>query len=104
MVGALFWHLSIHDRVSCTFYGFLRSLFVLFSYRATARKPRFDMKGFSKRPAQALLAVLGLSISPMVAALAGDWTITPRVSGQEILTDNVLGTPINRRSDFITNL
>ena len=37
-------------------------------------------------------------------AEAGDWTITPRVSGQEIFTDNVFYTPTNRRSDFITNV
>src|SRR5438270_10445733 len=37
-------------------------------------------------------------------AMAGDWTITPRVSGQETFTDNVFDTPTNRRSDFITSL
>src|SRR4051794_1711662 len=39
-----------------------------------------------------------------VVAMAGDWTINPRISGQEIFTDNVLYTPINRRSDFITTV
>jgi uncharacterized protein (PEP-CTERM system associated) len=43
-------------------------------------------------------------IGPPFAAVAGDWTITPRVSGQEIFTDNVLLTPTNRRSDFITSI
>src|SRR6266480_4741946 len=33
---------------------------------------------------------------------AGDWTIIPRIGGQEVFTDNVLLTPTNRRADFIT--
>src|SRR3984893_14959630 len=43
---------------------------------------------------------LGLSC----AAVAGDWTITPRIAGQETFTDNLLLTPTNRRSDFITGI
>jgi uncharacterized protein (PEP-CTERM system associated) len=39
-----------------------------------------------------------------IAARAGDWTISPRLAGQEILTDNALFTPTNRRSDLITTL
>src|SRR5215472_16506830 len=35
---------------------------------------------------------------------AGDWTITPRVTGQELFTDNVLFAPTNRRSDFVTTI
>lgn len=46
---------------------------------------------------------LGLGLSPL-SARAGDWTITPQVGGQEIYTDNVLLTPLNPRSDFITTL
>ena len=38
------------------------------------------------------------------AAMAGDWTITPFIAGQESFTDNVLLTPTNRRSDFVTGL
>src|SRR5436853_81552 len=34
-------------------------------------------------------------------AYAGDWTITPRITAQEIYTDNVLLTPTNRRSYFV---
>ena len=34
--------------------------------------------------------------------IAGDWTITPRIAGQETFTDNLLLTPTNHRSDFIT--
>src|SRR5947207_9235256 len=41
---------------------------------------------------------------PIGSAVAGDWTITPRISGQELFTDNVLQTPTNRRSDFVTSL
>ena len=37
-------------------------------------------------------------------AAAGDWTITPFISGQETFTDNVLLTPTNRHSDFVTGL
>src|SRR5947207_13763369 len=37
-------------------------------------------------------------------AYAGDWMITPRITAQEIYTDNVLLTPTNRRSDFITTI
>ena len=40
-------------------------------------------------------------ISP---AIAGDWTFTPRIVGQELYTDNVLLTPTNRRSDFVTTI
>ncbi len=45
----------------------------------------------------------GVAFLPAAAA-AGDWTITPQVSGQENYTDNVLLTPTNRRSDFFTTL
>lgn len=37
-------------------------------------------------------------------AHAGNWIITPRVGGQELFTDNVLLTPTNRRSDFVTSI
>jgi uncharacterized protein (PEP-CTERM system associated) len=37
-------------------------------------------------------------------ALADGWTFSPRISGQELATDNVLLTPTNRRSDFETTL
>jgi len=36
--------------------------------------------------------------------MAGDWTFVPRVSGQELYTDNVLLTPTNRRSDLVTTI
>src|SRR5436190_20012070 len=54
-------------------------------------------------------SVLGGAASFLVCALAstasgGDWTVAPRVSGQEIFTDNVLYTPTNRRGDFITSV
>ncbi len=38
------------------------------------------------------------------SAIAGDLTFTPRIVGQELFTDNVLLTPTNRRSDFVTTL
>jgi uncharacterized protein (PEP-CTERM system associated) len=38
------------------------------------------------------------------SAIAENWTITPRVTGQELYTDNVLLTATNRRSDFVTTL
>src|SRR5260221_5113959 len=38
------------------------------------------------------------------SAIAGDLTFTPRIAGQELFTDNVLLTPTNRRSDFVTTL
>src|SRR5258706_226068 len=47
-------------------------------------------------------ALFSPSSSP--SAIAGDWTITPRISGQELFTDNVLLTPTNRQSDFVTTL
>src|SRR5437899_3235422 len=43
----------------------------------------------------------GMSIE---TAAAGDWTITPFISGQETFTDNVLLTPTKRQSDFVTGL
>ena len=49
-----------------------------------------------------LASLLLASISP--PASAGDWMITPRITAQEIYTDNVLLTPTNRRSDFITTI
>jgi len=49
-----------------------------------------------------LAGLLLASIS--LPASAGDWTITPRITAQEIYTDNVLLTPTNRRSDFITTI
>jgi uncharacterized protein (PEP-CTERM system associated) len=55
------------------------------------------------RSVTAWLTVSCLANLPF-AALAGDWTITPRIAGQEIFTDNVLLTPANRRSDFITSI
>src|SRR5262245_53091591 len=48
-----------------------------------------------------IICVAGLSSS---AALAGDWTISPFIAGQETFTDNVLLTPTNRHSDFVTSL
>jgi uncharacterized protein (PEP-CTERM system associated) len=38
------------------------------------------------------------------SALAGDWTVVPRISAQELYTDNVLLTPTQRRSDFVSTL
>lgn len=38
------------------------------------------------------------------SAIAQNWTFTPRVTGQELFTDNVLLTPTNRRSDLVTTL
>src|SRR5215470_6274004 len=35
---------------------------------------------------------------------AGDWTITPRVVGQDSFTDNALFTSTNRRADLITTV
>jgi len=49
------------------------------------------------------LLVSCLAGAPL-AAIAGDWTITPFIAGQETFTDNVLLTPTNRRSDFVTGL
>ena len=38
------------------------------------------------------------------AAEAGDITISPRFNAQELITDNVLLTPSNRKSDFVTTI
>lgn len=38
------------------------------------------------------------------SALAQDWVFTPRVTDQEIFTDNVLLTPTDKRSDVVTTL
>jgi uncharacterized protein (PEP-CTERM system associated) len=45
----------------------------------------------------------GLAAFPL-AAVAGDWTVTPGISSQENYTDNVLLTPTNRQSDFFTTI
>ena len=63
----------------------------------------------SKRFPRALSVLVGgfaVTVASGIVAIAeaGDWTITPRISGQEIFTDNVFYTPTNRRSDFITNV
>lgn len=45
----------------------------------------------------------GLAAFPL-AAVAGDWTLTPGISTQENYTDNVLLTPTNPHSDFFTTI
>lgn len=55
------------------------------------------------RPIAAWSLAGGLAVLPAAAA-AGDWTITPKLGGQEAYTDNVLLTPTDRRSDLITML
>src|SRR5580658_311261 len=62
----------------------------------------------SKRPRRArlvIMSVIGACIqgSPNFA-LADGWTFSPWIGGQELATDNVLLTPTNRRSDFLTTL
>src|SRR5437868_8151381 len=55
----------------------------------------------------AVLACLSISYLAGMSigtAAAGDWTITPFISGQETFTDNVLLTPTKRQSDFVTGL
>ncbi|TMJ83476.1 MAG: hypothetical protein E6G79_11370 [Alphaproteobacteria bacterium] len=47
---------------------------------------------------------IGTTGLPFGAAVAGDWTITPFMAGQETFTDNVLLTPTNRHSDLVTGL
>lgn len=58
-----------------------------------------------RRTRSLLACVLGAGVVgfPTVVA-AGDWTITPRISGQESFTDNVFFTPTDKRADFITSL
>ena len=55
------------------------------------------------RLAAASLPSMLLACSPQ-PAYAGDWSIAPRVTAQEILIDNVLLTSTNRRADLITTL
>ncbi len=43
-------------------------------------------------------------IGTILPAYGGDWTVAPRIGGQELFTTNVLLTPTNERSDFITSL
>lgn len=52
----------------------------------------------------ATLGLLAIWAAPGTPARAGDWLITPRMEVQELFTDNVLSTPVNRRSDLITTL
>jgi uncharacterized protein (PEP-CTERM system associated) len=47
--------------------------------------------------------VIGVALSPPTAS-AGDWTITPRLAGQEIYNDNILFAAFNPMADFITTL
>ena len=47
---------------------------------------------------------IGTAGLPFGAVVAGDWTITPFMAGQETFTDNVLLTPTNRHSDLVTGL
>jgi hypothetical protein len=59
------------------------------------------------RAGRAVLVWLSIGYTtglPFGAALAGDWTITPFIAGQETFTDNVLLTPTNRHSDLVTGL
>src|SRR5436190_7248251 len=49
------------------------------------------------------LLLSGVAGLPLAAA-AGDWTILPRIAGQETVTDNLFFTPTNRRADFITGI
>src|ERR671939_43424 len=65
-------------------------------------RPRHRALGASGLLRRVWPALLLASIS--LPASAGDWTITPRITAQEIYTDNVLLTPTNRRSDFITTV
>src|SRR5438270_13873055 len=61
---------------------------------------------FSGRPSAPLAWLLIACVAglPGRTALAGDWTITPFMAGQETFTDNVLLTPTNRHSDLVTGL
>jgi uncharacterized protein (PEP-CTERM system associated) len=56
------------------------------------------------RAGPAIAASLVLGVMPGEAALADGLTFTPVMAGQELATDNVLLTPTNRRSDFVTTL
>jgi uncharacterized protein (PEP-CTERM system associated) len=54
------------------------------------------------RGARGVVAVLpGLTL-PCLPAIAGDWKIVPRVSGEELYTDNVNLSQQDKQSDFIT--
>src|SRR5689334_1426563 len=55
------------------------------------------------RSATISLVLSGVAGLPLAAA-AGDWTILPRIAGQETFTDNLFFTPTNRRADFITSI
>ncbi|TNE35517.1 MAG: TIGR03016 family PEP-CTERM system-associated outer membrane protein [Alphaproteobacteria bacterium] len=49
-------------------------------------------------------AVVGVSVSAAVPAVAADWTFSPYIGIGEQYTDNALSTSNNRKSDFITSL
>jgi uncharacterized protein (PEP-CTERM system associated) len=50
-----------------------------------------------------LLIIVFLSEFPITAS-ADDWVFTPRITGQEMFTDNVLLTPTDKRFDVVTTL
>src|SRR5436190_6158817 len=54
--------------------------------------------------AASLIGASLCSFSALGAAMLGDFTVMPRLVGQELVTDNVLLTPTNRRADFITTI
>src|SRR5215472_6685800 len=62
--------------------------------------------GFRRRRIRSTAITLlmsGVAGLPLSAG-AGDWTITPRIAGQETFTDNLFFTPTTRRADFITGV
>lgn len=70
---------------------------------------RFDGRrrrrgGVSARRFAGALGLFAASAALVAQAQAGDWLITPRMEVQELFTDNVLSTAVNRRSDLITTL
>src|SRR5215471_14868505 len=61
------------------------------------------MRTSGRRSIAIAFLMSGLASLPLSAG-AGDWTITPRIAGQETFTDNLFFTPTNRRADFITGI
>lgn len=77
----------------------------------TIRRPTHDAKlvKMRKTAARAYRAVAAWGLAGGVVflpagAMAGDWTIVPKIATQENYTDNVLLAPTNRRPDFFTTI
>ena len=65
---------------------------------ATARKPKPSVAFSSLTP-------LALAMGCMVtSAMAGEWTITPSITVQETMTDNVGLSSTNKQSDLVTDI